>query len=358
MLSIRGGVSIRGLYDVWGCSLAGGGSSCRLLLTFMAESPSQLALSVVIPIYNEVENLPELVRRCLEVLRALDKPFELILIDDGSRDGSADLLAALAEQEPELKGILLRRNFGQSAAMTAGFQHAEGEVVVSLDGDLQNDPADIPELLARIEAGDDVVCGWRKERMDDFLLRKFPSRVANWLIGVTTGVKLHDYGCSLKAYRRELVENLILYGELHRFIPVLVSLQGARLSELAVRHHARTKGVSKYGIGRLPKVLIDLVLMLFFLKFATRPLQFFGRAGGLLFLGGLGVSLYLSGLKLFLGQDIGNRPLLLLGVLLILTGVLLFCIGLLAELVVRTYYEASGRRIYSVRRIVGASEEG
>lgn len=309
-------------------------------------------LSVIIPIYNEVESLPELVRRNLEVLRAFSGRCELILVDDGSRDGSTELLRTLAAQHEEVRAVLLRSNFGQSAAMTAGFQHAEGDVVVSMDGDLQNDPADIPRLLEELDKDRDVVCGWRKDRKDAWFSRKLPSKAANWLIGVFTGVRLHDYGCSLKAYRRELVSDLVLYGDLHRFIPVLVSLQGARIAEIPVRHHARTLGKSKYGISRLPKVIIDLILMSFFQHFVTRPLQFFGRVGGASLLAGLGICTYLTVLKLGYGEDIGDRPLLVLGGLLILSGFLFLGIGLVAEMVVRAWYENGGKRIYAVREVV------
>lgn len=312
-----------------------------------------LYLSVIVPIYNEEENLVELVDRILAAVEPMQKPFELILIDDGSSDKSPEMIAELAAEREPVRGILFRRNFGQSAAMTAGFQHARGEVVVSLDGDLQNEPGDIPMLAEKLEEGYDIVCGWRKNRQDGAVNRKLPSKIANWLIGRTTKVTLHDYGCSLKAYRRDLIENIVLYGELHRFIPVLASFQGAKIAEVVTTHHPRTRGVSKYGIGRAPRVAIDLFMMYFFQRFATRPLQFFGRWGGGMFAVGVAIELYLSFLKIFLGQDIGNRPLLLLGAMLIMTGVILFSTGLLAEMVMRTYYEASGKRIYSVRRQVG-----
>lgn len=310
-----------------------------------------LRLSVVVPVYNEVDNVEELVDRLAQVTRSLGEPAELILVDDGSRDGTAARLHELTARYPELRALELRRNFGQSAAMTAGFEHARGQLVVSLDGDLQNPPEEIPKLVAKLRGDDlDIVCGWRQNRQDKWLSRKLPSKLANKLIGALTGVRLRDYGCSLKAYRRDLVEDLILYGELHRFIPVLASIKGARIAEIPVEHAARTRGASKYGIGRLPKVLLDLGLMLFFQRFATRPLHFFGRLGGLCLLIGIAVLAYLTGLKLFLGEEIGGRPLLLLGVLLTLTGVLLGSIGLLAELMVRTLHESSGKRIYSVRR--------
>ena len=309
-------------------------------------------LSVIIPIYNEVENIEELLKRVFEVLKGMGVSFEVIAVDDGSSDGSTELLKGLKANFNELRVVIFRRNFGQSAAMTAGFDLSRGKIVVTMDGDLQNDPKDIPRLVKAIEDGYDVVTGWRKDRKDAFLSRLLPSRVANWIIGKATGVKLHDYGCSLKAYRQEVAKNLLLYGDLHRFIPVLAELQGARIKEVVVTHHPRTKGKSKYGIGRTYRVLLDLILMLFFQKFATRPLQFFGLTGGIMLFFGFFIEIYLTYVKLFLGKDIGNRPLLLLGILLFLSGLILFGIGLLAELIIRTYYEASGKRIYAIREIV------
>ncbi len=309
-------------------------------------------LSVVVPVYNEEENVSELVEGIWKSLSSTGYSFEVIIVDDGSTDRTAEILRGLKARYPWLRVVIFRRNFGQSAAMTAGFDLARGSVVVTMDGDLQNDPADIPLLVKRLEEGFDVVAGWRKDRKDSVVSRLLPSKVANWIIGRATGVRLHDYGCSLKAYRREIAKNLLLYGDLHRFIPVLASLQGARIAEVVVTHHPRLRGKSKYGIGRTYRVILDLMLMIFFQKFATRPLQFFGSAGGIMFLSGLAIDLYLSLEKIFLGRDIGHRPLLLLGVLLILSGLILFCIGLLAELIIRTYYEASGKRIYAIREII------
>ncbi len=309
-------------------------------------------ISVVIPVFNEAENLPELLQKVNSSLESMGRPFEIIVIDDGSTDNTNILLRDLKAKYPALKAVIFRRNFGQSAAMTAGFDLAGGQVVVSMDGDLQNDPADIPMLVKKLEEGYDIVSGWRKDRKDAMLSRKIPSRIANRLIAKTTGVELHDYGCSLKAYRQEVAKNLLLYGELHRFIPVLASLQGARYAEVVVRHHPRSRGSSKYGISRTYRVILDLLLMLFFQKFATRPLQFFGLTGGLMLAAGILIELYLTFLKLFMGMDIGNRPLLILGVLFIICGLLLSGIGLLAELIIRTYYEASGKHIYFIREII------
>ncbi len=317
-----------------------------------AQNKSMPYVSVVIPVYNEAENLPALLESLSKTLKELNQSFEIIVIDDGSTDETVQVLKRLKHEYSELRAVLFRRNFGQSAAMTAGFDLARGEVVVSMDGDLQNDPADIPMLIEKLEQGYDIVSGWRKDRKDAFLSRTLPSKIANWLIGKATGIRLHDYGCSLKAYRKEIAKNLLLYGELHRFIPVLASLQGARYAEVVVRHHPRSKGKSKYGIGRTYRVMLDLLLMLFFQKFATRPLQFFGFTGGVMLLAGFFIELYLTFLKLFAGRDIGNRPLLILGVLLVISGLILAGIGLLAELIIRTYYEASGKHIYSIREII------
>jgi len=318
-----------------------------------SEEPASPEISVVVPIYNEAPNLKDLVDQLFQVMRAMERSFEVILIDDGSSDDGPHLLRGIKADFPELRVIFLRRNFGQSAAMTAGFDHARGDVVVTMDGDLQNDPKNIPALVERLEEGEyDLVNGWRKDRKDPFLSRRFPSVIANWIIGMATGVRLHDYGCSLKAYRADLARQLLLYGELHRFIPVLAEFHGARIGEAPVSHHARTRGRSKYGIGRTYRVILDLILMLFFQKFATRPLQLFGLTGGPLFVIGLAIELYLTWLKLWNGEDIGGRPLLLLGALLIITGIVLIGIGLCAELVVRTYYESSGKRIYAVREVL------
>ncbi|HHI97698.1 MAG TPA: glycosyltransferase [Thermodesulfatator atlanticus] len=309
-------------------------------------------LSVVIPVHNEEENLPPLLEGLSKTLTALGKPFEVIIVDDGSTDGTLARLKELKSTYPWLKIVVLRRNFGQSAAFTAGIDHASGEIIVTMDGDLQNDPADIPLLLEKIEEGFDVVSGWRKDRKDPFWSRRLPSLLANALISRITKVKLHDYGCSLKAYRAEVIKGLIIYGELHRFIPALVNLSGARVTEVEVRHHPRRFGRSKYGLSRTYRVLLDLLLMFFFRKFATKPLHIFGLTGGVLFFLGFLIEGYLTYLKLFLHQKIGHRPLLILGVLLILAGINLLGTGLLAELLIRIYYESSGKRIYAVREVI------
>jgi len=306
-------------------------------------------LSVVVPLYNEEDSLRQLVEQLLRSLRPQGLPFELVLVDDGSRDRTPLLLRELAAEVPELVAVLLRRNYGQTAAMAAGFDSSRAPIIVTLDGDLQNDPADIPLLLDTLEEGYDLVSGWRHERQDGALNRLLPSLIANRLIARVTGVRLHDYGCSLKAYRREVVADMNLYGELHRFLPALAFIEGARIGEVRVRHHPRRYGKSKYGIDRTFRVLMDLLTVWFMKRFLTRPMHVFGLAG-LITLGlGLGLALWLVGEKLLLGVNIGNRPLLLMAVLAIVSGVQLFCFGLLAELQMRTYHESQGRPIYRVR---------
>ncbi|MBM5815757.1 MAG: glycosyltransferase family 2 protein [Cyanobacteria bacterium K_Offshore_surface_m2_239] len=310
------------------------------------------ALSVVVPLYNEEASVRQLVAQLLEALRPLGLAFELVLVDDGSRDRTPELLRELAAEVPELVAVLLRRNYGQTAAMAAGFDSGRAPIIVTLDGDLQNDPADIPLLLDTLEEGYDLVSGWRHERQDGAINRLLPSLIANRLIARVTGVRLHDYGCSLKAYRREVVADMNLYGELHRFLPALAFIEGARIGEVRVRHHPRRYGKSKYGIDRTFRVLMDLLTVWFMKRFLTRPMHVFGLAG-LVTLGiGLALALWLAGEKVLLGVDIGNRPLLLMAVLAILSGVQLFCFGLLAELQMRTYHESQGRPIYRVRTTV------
>jgi dolichol-phosphate mannosyltransferase len=316
-------------------------------------STGSISASVVVPVYNEVESLPDLISAIATTLTASQVSYEIICVDDGSTDGSAELLKQQAQTRTDLKAVLLRRNYGQTAAMAAGFNYAWGKAVVTLDGDLQNDPADIPRLLAKLEEGYDLVSGWRQKRQDAALTRLLPSKIANWLIGRVTGVKLHDYGCSLKAYRLELVEDMHLYGELHRFLPALAYIEGARITELPVRHHARRYGRSKYGLWRTFRVVMDLLTISFMKTFLTRPMHVFGLFGLLSIVLGTVLGLYLTFLKLGLGQSIGNRPLLILAVLLLVTGVQLFSFGLLAELLMRTYHESQGRPIYRVREVVG-----
>jgi dolichol-phosphate mannosyltransferase len=313
-------------------------------------------VSVVVPVRDEVESLPLLLEAIASTLGASELSYEIICVDDGSSDGSAQFLKEQAQIRPDLKAVILRRNYGQTAAMAAGFKYAMGKAIVTLDADLQNDPADIPMLLAKLEEGYDLVSGWRQNRQDGALNRLLPSKIANWLIRRTTSVNIHDYGCSLKAYRAELVADMNLYGELHRFLPALAYIEGARITEMPVHHHARRFGRSKYGISRTFRVLMDLLTILFMKKFLTRPMHVFGLLGLLSMFLGVVLGIYLTFLKLAMGEMIGNRPLLILAVLLLVTGVQLFSFGLLAELMMRTYHESQGRPIYRVREVVAKKD--
>ncbi len=293
---------------------------------------------MVIPVYNEKDNLSTLNSSLLSVLKTVGRPFEVIYVDDGSMDGTFSDLNILCGQSPYLKAIRLRRNFGQTAAMSAGFDYARGEIIVAMDGDLQNDPADIPKLLSKLEEGYDVVNGWRKERKDKLMSRKIPSMIAN--------------GCSLKAYRAEVIKNVPLYGELHRFIPALASIYGARITEIPVTHHPRVSGSSKYTLSRTFRVIMDLFTVTFLKFFADRPLHIFGWSGLLFLTLGIFIDGYLAIQKIFFGANLANRPLLLLGTLMILAGLQIFSMGILAEIQIRTYYEAQGKPIYSIRETV------
>ncbi|MDR9404611.1 MAG: glycosyltransferase family 2 protein, partial [Halothece sp. Uz-M2-17] len=300
-------------------------------------------MSIIVPIHNEVQNLSRLLELIASSLQNADRSYEIICIDDGSTDGSTDLLGQEALIRDDLQAIILRRNYGQTAAMAAGFNYAQGDIIVTLDGDLQNDPADIPNLLAKLEEGYDLVSGWRKHRQDAALTRLLPSKIANWLIGRVTGVRLHDYGCSLKAYRSELVKDIHLYGELHRFLPALAFIEGAKIVEIPVQHHRRYSGRSKYGLMRTFRVLMDLITILFMKTFLTKPMHAFGSLGFLSIFLGVALSLYLVYLRFIAQQAIGNRPLLLLAAVLFLAGLQMLCFGLLAELVTRTYHESQKR---------------
>ena len=308
-------------------------------------------LSVVVPIRNESPNIPELHRQLTETLERWGKPYEILAIDDGSTDDSFGKLAAIQAADSRVRVIRFRRNFGQTAAFSAGFAHARGDLIATSDGDLQNDPADIPALVAAVEQGADIAAGWRKDRKDPFLTRRLPSMVANWIISFATGVKLHDYGCSLKVFRAEVVKPLRLYGEMHRFLPAIASDLGVRIVELVVNHRARVHGRSKYGLGRTIRVILDLMTVKFLLSYATRPLQIFGLLG--ILMGGAGIFImgWLAYLRLFAYQSIANRPLLLFGVLLVFTGVQLITLGLLAEMQVRTYHESQDKPTYVIREI-------
>lgn len=307
-------------------------------------------LSVVIPVYNEAPNLIQL---CSELLASLDDRginFELILVDDGSSDHSPQVIAELAGKDSRIKAILLRRNFGQTSAMAAGFDSACGEVVVPMDGDLQNDPSDIPRLLAKLDEGFDVVSGWRKDRKDKFISRRLPSILANALISKMTGVKLRDYGCSLKAYRREVLAGINLYGELHRFVPALASQFGAKVTEIPVNHRPRVAGTSKYGLDRTLRVVLDLLTVKFLLKYSTRPMQLFGRWAFWTFLSAGASGLLTLWMKLFENLSMNRNPLLVLTAFLLFSGVQFLALGLVTELVTRTYHETQNKPVYVVRK--------
>ncbi len=311
-----------------------------------------MTLSVVIPLYNEEENIQLLHERLRKALDPLAQEYEILFVDDGSTDRSLSLLEKIQADDKRVIVLSLRRNFGQTAAFAAGFDFARGDVVVTMDGDLQNDPTDIPKLLEMIK-DNDLVSGWRKKRKDPFFTRRFPSIIANWLISKVTGVKLHDYGCSLKAYRREVIKNLKLYGEMHRFIPAVASWYGVRVAEVETVHHPRLHGKSKYGISRTIKVVLDLITVKFLQSFSTKPIQFFGPVGVLSGFLGFLILLYLSIDKLFFGNPIGGRPLILLGALLIIVGIQLIGMGLLGEMLVRVYHESQRKPIYVMKKILG-----
>lgn len=313
-------------------------------------------LSLVIPVRNESPNIRPLYDELTETLVAYGRPYELIIIDDGSTDDSFEQLAALQARDSRLRVIRFRRTFGQTAAFAAGFAYARGRLVITSDGDLQNDPRDIPAMVARIDAGHDVVCGWRKNRKDTFVTRRIPSMIANRLISWATGVSLHDYGCSLKVFRSEVVKPLRLYGEMHRFLPAIASEIGVSIDEVVVNHRARKAGQSKYGLSRTIRVILDLVTVKFLLSYSTKPLQIFGLLG--VIAGGLGSLIlgWLAYVRLIERQAIADRPLLLFGVLLMFTGVQLVTFGLLAELLARTYYESQSKPIYAIREVRQTSD--
>ena len=308
-------------------------------------------LSVVIPVRNEAASLVELHRELTDTLTRWGRSYELILIDDGSTDNSFEIMARIQAMDPRVRVIRFRRNFGQTAAFAAGFDYARGRLIATSDGDLQNDPADIPLMVDRIDEGNDIVCGWRKDRKDAFVSRRLPSTLANGLISLVTGVHLHDYGCSLKVFRAEIVKGMRLYGEMHRFLPAIASEQTSSIVEMPVNHRPRKYGQSKYGIGRTTRVMLDLLTVKFLLSYSTRPLQFFGLIGGLVGLVGAGISGWLAYQRLIGAESLSNRPLLLLGILLIVTGVQLVTIGLVAEIQARTYHESQGKPTYVIREI-------
>ena len=311
-----------------------------------------MTISVVIPLYNEEENVRELHDRLKAVLDAMGTDYEVLFIDDGSTDSTLQLLQDIQAQDNQVVVLSLRRNFGQTAAFAAGFDYSRGDIIVTMDGDLQNDPNDIPRLIELMK-DHDLVSGWRRKRKDPFISRRLPSLMANWLISKVTGVNLHDYGCSLKAYKRDVIKNLKLYGEMHRFIPAVASWYGVRIAEIETTHHPRLRGKSKYGISRTMKVVLDLITVKFLQSFSTKPLQFFGPIGLASGMLGLLISLYLAIEKLLLGKDIGGRPLLLLGALLIIVGIQFIGMGLLGEMMVRVYHETQKKPIYVIKKVIG-----
>ncbi len=314
-----------------------------------------MKLSVVVCVYNEELNVKPLVQQISDALKGYD--YEIIYVDDGSTDDTVKNLRALPH--PTLKVVEFRKNYGQSLALMAGIDYATGDYIITMDGDLQNDPSDIPMMLETLQEGDwDLVVGLRKNRQDGMVLRKIPSNIANWIIRTSSGVKMKDYGCALKVFRAEIAKDMGLYGELHRFIPVLASLEGARITQVDVKHHARQFGTSKYGLGRTLKVVSDLLLMLFFKKYMQKPMHLFGNWGVLLFGIGAMINLYLLFLKIGLGQDIWGKPLLILGLMLVVAGIQLITMGIVIEIQMRTYFESQQKRPYKVRRVtMGQKEE-
>jgi glycosyltransferase involved in cell wall biosynthesis len=308
-------------------------------------------LSVVVPVRNESPNIEGLYRELTAALEQWGRSYEVIAVDDGSTDDSFERLCRWQQQDSRWRVIRFRRNFGQTAAFAAGFKQARGRLIATSDGDLQNDPRDLPDMIRRIDEGYDIVCGWRKDRKDPWLTRRFPSEVANWIISRATGVELHDYGCSLKVFRADVVKPLKLYGEMHRFIPAIASEMGVNISEVVVNHRARKAGHSNYGLSRTFRVILDLVTVKFLLSYSTRPLQMFGLIGIPVGLVGLAITAWLSAERLFGYTSLANRPLLLLGVLLIFSGIQLVTMGLLAEIQARTYHESQDKPTYVIREI-------
>lgn len=314
-------------------------------------------ISVTIPIYNEQDNIPLLYQRVRDALDGLDRPWELVLINDGSRDGSAPQLDELAAADYRVKVIHLSRNFGQTAALMAGLDHARGEIIIPMDGDLQNDPADIGRLIGKLDDGFDVVSGWRKDRKDAAFRRNLPSRIANDIISTVSGVHLHDYGCSLKAYRRSVLEGVKLYGEMHRFVPIYAAWNGARVTEIEVTHHPRIHGQSNYGLERVVKVVLDLVVVKFLFKYAGKPIYLFGGFGLLALAAAAMVLAWALWLKIFEDVAMIQTPLPVFSVILFAIGIMSFLMGLLAEMLNRTYHESQSKPVYRIDRIVQKDEQ-
>jgi glycosyltransferase involved in cell wall biosynthesis len=309
-------------------------------------------ISVLIPVFNEGQNISLLYEEVVSVLRRIDRDYEVIFVDDGSSDDTLEQLKMISQKDPNVKVLSLSRNFGQTAALTAGIDFSKGKIIIPMDGDLQNDPEDILLLLQKIEEGYDVVSGWRKSRRDPFLTRRFPSIVANKIISLIGGVRLHDYGCTLKAYRRDVLKNIRLYGEMHRFIPIYAKWIGARVAEIPVRHHPRKFGSSKYGMSRVVKVILDLMVVKFLVSYSQKPIYVFGGMGLLMILGAFLSGGYAIYLKLFEGVSFILTPLPLLCVLLLVLGSLSILMGFLAEILTRTYYESQGKPTYQIREVI------
>lgn len=316
--------------------------------------PKNVEISVVVPLLDEQENIRPLHRQITETLAGRYE-YEILFVDDGSTDGSFELLGELHEQDSRVRVIRFRRNFGQTPALSAGFDHARGQIVVAMDADLQNDPADIPAMVGKLDEGFDIVSGWRKERHDHTLTRLLPSKVANWLIARSTGVPLHDFGCTLKAYRKSVLDETRLYGEMHRFIPALASWSGARIAEMVVNHRPRTAGRAKYGLARTWKVVLDLMTVKFLGSFSTKPIYVFGGLGLAGALGAVILGVIVLYQKIARGFDMSGNPLLILAAVLFITTVQFILMGLLAELLVRTYHESQDRPTYVIREILDSS---
>jgi len=316
------------------------------------EIKESVYLSVVIPVYNERENISYLYENLNKVLPTLGKKYEVILIDDGSTDGTFNELVKIHEQNSNYKIVKFRKNFGQTPAMSAGFDYANGEIIITLDADLQNDPKDIPLLIEKMNEGYDIVSGWRINRQDKAVSRKLPSKIANWLIAKLTGVKIHDYGCTLKAYSRDVVKNIELYGEMHRYIPAVASWMGINVAEVPVHHHSRKFGKSKYGISRTIRVILDIIILKYLLSYSQRPIQIFGLMGLITGLIGCIVTIYLIIMRLFFNVPLSSRPLFTLSIFMIFIGLQLITMGILGELIMRTYHEASGKPTYAIREII------
>jgi glycosyltransferase involved in cell wall biosynthesis len=314
---------------------------------------TDIEITVTIPLYNEAENIPLLYQRVSAAMDALGRSWELILVNDGSRDSSAGILDEIAARDQRVTVVHFRRNYGQTAAFMAGLDYARGRIIVPMDGDLQNDPADIGNLLSKLDEGYDVVSGWRKDRKDNPMKRNLPSRIANSIISRVSGVPLHDYGCSLKAYRRDVLEGVKLYGEMHRFVPIYASWNGARVAEMEVTHHPRLHGESKYGLERVFKVVLDLLVVKFLFRYASKPIYLFGGFGMLSIILGAFTGIWALVLKLFFGVSLIQTPLPTLAIFLIAIGVLSVLMGLLAEMLNRTYHESQGKAVYRIARVVG-----